>query len=199
MYLKRIRKYLKGTAEKGLLINPPKDENLNLTCFVNADFAGLWNREDEQDPHCVRSRGGWVITMASYPVIWKSKLLPLICLSTMESEYVALSTACRDLLPLHREEEEIGRAIGLPKKAYMNIKTTIWKDNQAALKLTNLQHPYMTNRSKHIAIHYHCFRAFVGKLWTVEPIATRDQLADIFTKGLPKEHFEQLRRDLMGW
>ena len=73
-YLKRIGKYLKGTSEKGLLINPPKDENLNLTCFVDADFAGLWNREDEQDPHCVRSRGGWVITMASCPVIWKSKL-----------------------------------------------------------------------------------------------------------------------------
>ena len=198
-YLKRIGRYLKKNCDKGLIISPSKDKSLGLTCYVDADFAGLWSREDEQDPHCVRSRGGWVITMASCPVIWKSKLLPLICLSTMESEYVALSTACRDLLPLHREVEEIGHALGLTKEAYMNLKTTIWEDNQAALKLANLELPYMTNRSKHIAVRYHWFRAFVGKLWTVEPISTREQLADIFTKGLPQEPFENLRRKLMGW
>ena len=81
----------------------------------------------------------------------------------------------------------------------MNLKTTIWEDNQATLKLANLELPYMTNRSKHIAIRYHWFRAFVGKLWTVEPISTKEQLADIFTKGLPQESFEYLRRKLMGW
>ena len=198
-YLKRIGKYLKNTAEKGLVIRPSTEDKLGLTCYVDADFAGLWHREDEQDPHCVRSRGGWVITMASCPVIWKSKLLPLICLSTMESEYVALSTACRDLLPLHEEVKEIGKALGLPEETFMNLKTTIWEDNQAALKLANLELPYMTNRSKHIAIKYHWFRAFVGKLWTVEPIDTKEQLADIFTKGLPKDLFEHLRRKLMGW
>ena len=198
-YLKRIGKYLKNTTEKGLIIKPDREEKLGLTCFVDADFAGLWSREDEQDPHCVRSRGGWVITIASCPVIWRSKLLPLICLSTMESEYVALSTACRDLLLLHKEVEEIGRALGLPERAYMNLKTTIWEDNQATLKLANLELPYMTNRSKHIAIRYHWFRAFVGKLWTVEPMESKEQLADIFTKGLPKDTFEYLRHKLMGW
>ena len=118
--------------------------------------------------------------MASYPVIWKSKLLPLICLNTMESEYVALSTACRELLPLHEEVKEIGKALGLPEEVFMNLKTTIREDNQATLKLANLELPYMTNRSKHIAIKYHWFRAFVGKLWTVKLIATKEQLANIF-------------------
>ena len=147
----------------------------------------------------MHSRGGWVITVASCPVIWKSKLLPLICLSTMESEYVALSTACRDLLPLHRILRELGEVLALPKESYMNVKSTIWEDNEAALKLTNLELPYMTNRSKHMAIRYHWFRSFVGKLWTVEPISTKEQLADIFTKGLPRDQFEYLRLKLMGW
>ena len=57
----------------------------------------------------------------------------------------------------------------------------------------------MTNRLKHIAIKYHWFREYVGKAWTVHPIASKDQLADIFTKGLTLATFEALRLRLMGW
>ena len=81
----------------------------------------------------------------------------------------------------------------------MNIKSTIWEDNEAALKLANLELPYMTKRSKHIAIKYHWFRSFVGKKWTVNSISSVNQLADIFTKGLSQPQFETLRKRIMGW
>ena len=34
------------------------------------------------------------------PVVWPSRLQSEIALSTMEAEYIALSTAMRDLLPM---------------------------------------------------------------------------------------------------
>ena len=117
----------------------------------------------------------------------------------MESEYIALSTSCRDLLPLHNVVEEVGKSLGLQKGNIMEIKSTIWEDNHAALKLANLELPYMTNRSKHIAVKYHWFQNFVGKKWLVKPIDTKHQLADIFTKGLSQPQFEKLRKEIMGW
>jgi len=65
--LKRIGRYLKGTVDKGLILDP--SEELCLDCYPDADFAGLWGHEDPQDPHCARSRTGYVITLAGCPVL----------------------------------------------------------------------------------------------------------------------------------
>jgi hypothetical protein len=46
--LLRIGQYLKRTADKGLILTPSKE--MELDCFVDADFAGLWNVEDHQNP-----------------------------------------------------------------------------------------------------------------------------------------------------
>jgi hypothetical protein len=96
--LKRIGRYLKGTLKNGLILTPSDD--FKIDCYPDANFAGLWGRNDKQDPHCVRSRTGYVICFADCPILWKSKLQTEIALSTMEAEYVALSTSCRDLFPL---------------------------------------------------------------------------------------------------
>ncbi len=47
--LKRIGRYLKGTLTKGLILNPSM--TINIDCYPDADFAGLWTRDDKQDPH----------------------------------------------------------------------------------------------------------------------------------------------------
>eukprot|EP00956_Cyclotella_meneghiniana_P018181 scaffold30080_cov40-Cyclotella_meneghiniana.AAC.1 len=83
--LKRIGRYLKGTKSRGLILNPSK--HLHVDCYPDADFAGLYGHEDKQDPHCVRSRTGYVILLANCPILWKSKLQTEIALSTMEAEY----------------------------------------------------------------------------------------------------------------
>ena len=96
MALKRIGRYLIGTKDKGLILNPSK--NLDIDCFVDADFAGLWGSEPAHEPISVKSRSGWVIMVGECPVLWASKLQTNIELSTMQAEYVALSSAMRDLL-----------------------------------------------------------------------------------------------------
>ena len=196
--VKRIGRYLKGTRDKGLILDPSDD--LSIDCYPDADFTGLWSHEHPQDPHCVRSRTGYVITLAGCPVLWVSKLQTEIALSTMESEYVALSTACKDLFPIMDLVKEIGIFFDLPVKDKARFHVRIHEDNVGALTLGKLDPRRMTPRSKHYAIKYHWFREQIGPRGIVlQKIDTKEQLGDIFTKGLTRVTFEYLRKKLMGW
>ncbi len=90
--LKKIGRYLKGTLDQGLILIP--NNTMKIDWYPDADFAGLWKRDDVQDPYCVCNRTGYVICLANCPVLWKSCLQTEITLSTMEAEYIALSTSC---------------------------------------------------------------------------------------------------------
>jgi hypothetical protein len=87
-----------------MIIKPQK--HLALDCYVDADFAGLYGTEDGLDPICAKRRTGYVITLGETPVHWVSRLQTKIALSTTESEYVALATSMRDVLPLRRLIQE---------------------------------------------------------------------------------------------
>ena len=70
--LKRIGHYLKGTLDKGLILTPSDD--LKIDCYPDADFSGLWNCDNKNDPHCVRSWTCYVICLLDCPVLWISEL-----------------------------------------------------------------------------------------------------------------------------
>ena len=193
----RICRYLQGTKNNGLRFKP--DEELKLDCYVDADFAGLYNVEDVQDPVCVKSRTGYCLTLGSCPLIWVSKLQTEVALSTTEAEYIALSQAMRDLLPMRRLLQETGDALGLAFAKPAILHSTVFEDNNGALSLA--QSPKITPRTKHIAVKYHHFRTSVGvdKGILIEKIDTDVQKADIFTKGLATDKHQALRKLLMGW
>ena len=196
----RIGRYLKGTQGKGLIMYP--DASRGIDCYPDADFAGLYGQEDSQDPHCARSRTGYVILAFGCPVLWRSKLQTEIALSTMEAEYVALSTACKDLLPIMALVRELRRSVGLPDEFDANLHCKVHEDNVGALTLANLEPQRMTPRSKHYAIKYHWFREHVydkSNRIVIVKIDTKNQLGDMFTKGLTKVPFVHLRQILMGW
>jgi len=132
--IKLIGRYFRGTAMDGMIIKP--DSSLKLDCFVDADFAGWWHYEDQQDSSSVKSCTGFVITLGGTPVVWASRLQSESALSTMEVEYIA---------------EEMRHIIQDPKSTV----STVWEDNQAAITLANMELPRMTPRSKNIAVKYH--------------------------------------------
>ena len=92
--VKRIGRYLKGTMDKGLILKP--NDDLCLDLYADAGFCGLWTVEKADDPISVRSRTGFIVTLAGLPVSWSSKLQTEIA---MMAEYIALSTRMRELLP----------------------------------------------------------------------------------------------------
>ena len=196
--IKRIGGYLVGTRSKGLIMTPNND--LNVDCCVDSVFADLWSYEEAQDPTCVKSRTGYVVLMGNCPVMWTSKLQTEISLSTMEAEYVAMSTAMRELIPLKRLIVAVSKAVGVKEKDTVDMLTRVWEDNEGCLKLAKLEPPRMMPRSKHYALKYHWFRSqIVPNNITLLRIKSEEQLADIFTKGLRKDVFEIIRKLVMGW
>jgi len=193
MALKRIGRYLLKTLEKGIILKPTSD--LTIDWYVDADFAGLCNQEDHNDDNCVKSRTGYVLCISSCPVLWITWLQDGIALSTMESEYVALSMAMRDLLPFKILVQSIFTGgVGLKKNQEYNILCIVFEDNAGALALANLELPRTTPRFKHYAVKYHWFRACLRpENIRVLKVESERQMADIFTKGLPKSTVENIR------
>ena len=193
----RICRYLKATKDRGLRFKP--GSILELDCYVDADFAGLWNVESDQDPVCVKSRTGYVITLGGCPIVWASKLQTEVALSTLEAEYIACSQAMRELLPMRGLLHEIVTKMKLTASEEVKIHSTVFEDNNGALILASA--PKLTPRTKHIAVKYHFFRSHIGedKGVQIKKIDTTEQKADIFTKGLQAETFTTIRKLLMGW
>ena len=89
--VKRIGRYLLNTRDKGMIYRP--DITRGLECYVDADFADGWKDGNHGSPESVLSRTGFVIIYAGCPITWGSKMQREIALSTIESEYIDLSTA----------------------------------------------------------------------------------------------------------
>jgi hypothetical protein len=82
--------------------------NQSFDVYADDSFTGDWDQVNaESDPDTARSRTGYVILYASCPVIWASKLQSEIALSPTESEYLAISTAAREMLPLMEIVQEM--------------------------------------------------------------------------------------------
>jgi hypothetical protein len=200
----RIGLYLKGTRNNGLIIKPQGvrqgNETLPVEMYCDADFAGLWGYEQPMDPTCVKSRAGYVILIGGNPVLWGSKLIPQIALSTMEAEYYSMSMAMKQLIPLLDLIKEVYPVIGLPDPKEHALYTTVYEDNSACLQLAKTEMPTTTPRSKHFATKYHWFRDKLDEYnSTLTACKTGDMLADLMTKALRVARFEELRQKLMGW
>ena len=149
--LKRIGRYLKATRDRGLVLNPSADGVLKIDNYPDADFAGMYGHEKPTDPASVKSRTGYVITVADCPVLWQSKLQTETALSTMEAEVVALAHSCRELFPIMDMVSSIGPAVGLDV-GETSMHVSIQEDNAGALVLAETLPPQYTPRSKHYAI-----------------------------------------------
>ncbi len=194
--VKRIGRYLLATKEKGIILHPT---DTSFDCWVDASHAGEWNRDNAiDDPSTARSRTGYVIMFAGCPLIWTSKLQTEIALSSTEAEYIALSTATREIIPLLEFITE-AQGYGVPiatTKAQLHCK--IFEDNSGAIELAKV--PKMRPRTKHLNIKYHHFREHVQSgLLSIHAVSTTEQLADIFTKPLNEDLFTTHRRAIIGW
>ena len=184
--VKRIGRYLKGTADKGLIMKPDNSKSLDL--HVDADFSGNWDKEiAASDPATAQSRHGYVLSYCGMPILWASQLQSIIALSTTEAEFVGMSRALQDM-----------KARGLPVHATQaQVHCRVFQDNSGAIEIAN--NPKYRPRTKHINVRYHFFRSHVGKHITILPIDTKEQVADIFTKPLAETLFLKHRRVLQGW
>jgi len=114
------------------------DSTKSIKVYVDADFAGGWDPGDAMNADNVYSRTGYVIWYAGCPIYWQSKLQTEIALSTAEAEYIALSQALRETLPMTSLMKEINVIfpLYLPSPRFV-IK--VREDNQSCIAMA--QHP----------------------------------------------------------
>ena len=193
--VQRIGRYLLGNKDKGIKFTP--DLSKGVECFVDADFAGGFSKEMASDSSSLYSRTGFVIFYAGCPVLWASKMQTEIALSTAESEYIALSTALRDVIPFLNLLQEIKEVFNINNKT-TKFYCQAFEDNESCITIAKAKK--FTPRTKHIALKYHHFREYVknGKI-EINSIDTLEQTADILTKPLTEQIFTYLRRKLIGW
>ena len=194
--LLHIAMYLKHTRTLGLKFKP--DPTKGFEDYVDADFCGNWNSiEAPTDPSTAKSRAGWIIFYAGCPIIWASRLMTQVTLSTTESEYVALSMSLRDVIPAMELVAEI-KAKGfevLCTEPYVYCKA--FEDNSGALELARL--PKFRPRTKHLNCAWHHFRDHVRLgLIKIFPVESSSQTADGLTKPLPQNLFIKHRIKMLG-
>ena len=175
--VKRILRYVRGTFKFGLHLL--HDSTLDLYAFSDADWASC--------PLTRRSMTGYGVFLGSNLISWAAKKQPTVSRSSAEAEYQAMAVATAEVTWI----SFILRDLGIP----LPTAATLFCDNISALYMSI--NPVFHARSKHIEIDYHFVREKVaqGDLIT-KFVRTSHQLADVFTKPLPRDRFQTLRSKL---
>lgn len=80
-------------------------------------------------------------------------------------------------------------------KVPVSKSVSIFCDNTSAINIS--KNPILHARTKHFELKYHFLREKVqNKEVVLEHVSSKEQLADIFTKPLPKASFTYLRGEL---
>jgi hypothetical protein len=168
--------------EKGNISDKCSIKDFKLQVWVDANFI-----EDFIDCKC---RGGVMIRMVGGPLECMSKKQPLTASHTQEAEHIEMA------IGQTKAKSAINFLIECGFPADSPIPT--FEDNMAACKLAT-EH-INTSRSKHIPLQHHIVKENVmkDKIFSVFWCPTEWQLADMFTKSLSAQKFEELDEHVRG-
>src|SRR5579862_9604022 len=172
---KRVLRYLQGTSTLGITYRPPP---LKLQGYSDANWAG--------DMDTRRSTTGYIVMLNNGAIAWKSHRQPTVALSTMESEYMALTDTTKELKWIRSLLAELGYSNGKSD----DEPTELFSDNQGAIALA--KNPVSHSRAKHIDIRHHFVReAIQDRIIWVQYIPTAEMTADSLTKALGRKKHEK--------
>ena len=130
-------KYLRRTKTNGLLLKPNNDKGFEV--YADANFSGSWIRsEAELDPTTTKSRTGFIIKYTDCILTWRSKLQTTIALSSTEAEYVSLSQAMREAIPIMGLLDELADKKIIPNEDKTKVQCKVFEDNLGAIELARL-------------------------------------------------------------
>ncbi|KAK2987979.1 hypothetical protein RJ640_011242 [Escallonia rubra] len=174
---KRVLRYIQGTIDYGIMNGRSKE--VKLTGFCDSDFGGC--KDD------IKSTSGYCFTPGSGVFSWLSKKQQSVAQSSAEAEYVSAAIATCQAIWLRRIFHDFGQK--------QERKTELFCDNKSAIAMA--KNPVFHSRTRHIALKYHFIREAIeeGEI-ELEFCRSEEQVADIFTKALPRERFEELRQAL---
>ncbi|CAL9018208.1 unnamed protein product, partial [Prunus brigantina] len=174
---KRVLRYVQGTLSYGIEFT--RDKNAVLIGFCDSDWAGS---EDDS-----RSTFGYAFSFGSGVFSWASVKQNTVALSTAEAEYVSAAEATTQAIWLRFVLDDFGEM--------QSDATPLFCDNMSAISM--VKNPVFHQKTRHINRRYHFIReALQEGVIDIKFCRSEEQLADIFTKALPKDRFNYLRLKL---
>ncbi|CAL1358802.1 unnamed protein product [Linum trigynum] len=173
----RVLRYLKGAPGRDLWLSTTGE--LVLTAYCDTDCGGCQRTR--------RSTTGYFIQLGNNPISWRTKKQPVVALSSAAAEYIAMASTVSELIWLRWLLSELGVTNSSP--------TPLHCDNQATLHIS--ANPVFHERTKHVEMDYYFVRERVtfGEI-APQKISSRDQVTDMFTRGLGAEHLSFLTSKL---
>jgi hypothetical protein len=174
---KRVLRYIQGTTCYG--IRYCRNSMVKLLGFCDSDWGGCVDD--------MKSTSGYAFSLGSGVFSWSSKKQQSVAQSSAEAEYVSAALATSQAIWLRRILEDIGEK--------QEDAVHLHCDNKSAIAMA--KNPVYHSRTRHIAIKHHFIREAIeeGEV-ELKFCRSEEQVADIFTKALPKEKFQQFREAL---
>jgi len=181
----RILAYLKGTSTVGLTFTPA--ESIVLRAYSDSDHAG----EPQEGTHPMRSTTGTTVLVIGCGTVYsQSTLQDTIATSSSAAEYIALGntvqkTMCMKMLLCELDLFQPDKPI------------TVYEDNEVTI--TKVKSPVVDFKLRHLKVHHHAVREYISQRdIEVTHVRTDRNIADIFTKALPRPQFLILRGLLLN-
>ena len=150
-----------------------KNNCREVEIFTDADWAG--SKEDR------RSTTGYCTFVWGNLVTWRSEEQSVVSRSSAEAELRAVAQGICEGLWIRKVLEDVQQTMTFPIKLYC--------DNKAAINISHnlVQH----DRTKHVEIDRHFIKEKAEEgVICITYVPTKEQTADIFTKGLLRPLFE---------
>jgi hypothetical protein len=179
--VKRIIRYVAGTIQFGLNLGGSKKgiDSVVLEAYSDSDWAG-----DHDDR---KSRSGIISLICGSVVCYASKKQPVVATSSAEAERIAVHELAKDVVWVRQVLSDLGYKQSEP--------TQIYEDNLACIAQT--KNDTQSSRSRHMDVKYHYARELVAAgVIQLTYVNTKEMMADILTKPLPRDQFHYLR-DMM--
>ena len=199
--VKRVFRYLRGTS------------NLGLRFLAESDTIEAYKDSSHRDWTDSSSTSGYVITLFGNPIAWRSHKQNYATSSTCQTEYLAMSESCSELISLDKAIRNI------TGKTFFPI--TVWCDNKSAVENTEkegchklkdfdepieeiiekLRYREETGIKKHMGeTHgdYIKYLVIKCKKIKVKWISTIENTADIMTKPLELKAHKRLVKKLLN-
>ncbi|XP_021750246.1 uncharacterized protein LOC110715933 [Chenopodium quinoa] len=171
--LKRILRHIQGTTDFGLHLY--KSSVSSILSYTDADWGGC--------PDTRRSTSGYCVLLGDNLISWSSKRQSTLSKSSAEVEYKGVANVISESCWV--------RNLLLELRCPISKATLVYCDNVSAIYI--LSNPVQHQRTKYIEmdIHFVCEKVQWGEVRVLH-VPSRYQIADIFTKGLPKVLFDDL-------
>ena len=166
----------------GLFYSKNSTDDQVLVGYADAGFLS--------DPHKARSQTGYVFNNGDTAISWRSTKQTLVATSSNHSEILALHEASRECSWLRSMIHHIRNSCGLTSKT--DNPTVIHEDNAACV--AQMKEGFIKgDKTKHISPKFFSAHELQkAKVIEVRQIRSNENLADLFTKSLPKCTFQKL-------